>query len=80
MESLNKYEANYVALSPIMFLKRAAMCYAERNSAIYGEARFTWKQTYQRCLRLASSLQSLGLAKNYVVSFFFFFHFPQIFL
>ncbi|XP_057540056.1 trans-cinnamate:CoA ligase, peroxisomal-like [Amaranthus tricolor] len=68
MESLNKYEANYVALSPIMFLKRAAMCYAERNSVIYGEARFTWKQTYQRCLRLASSLQSLGLAKNYVVS------------
>ncbi|XP_021848978.2 trans-cinnamate:CoA ligase, peroxisomal [Spinacia oleracea] len=65
---MNKCEANNTALTPITFLKRAAMFYAERNSIIYGGARFTWHQTYDRCRRLASSLLSLGLAKNNVVS------------
>ena len=69
MESLNKCDANYAALTPITFVKRAAKFYADRTSIIYGDARFTWKQTYDRCCRLASSLISLGLAKNHVVSF-----------
>ncbi|XP_057550242.1 trans-cinnamate:CoA ligase, peroxisomal-like [Amaranthus tricolor] len=68
MESLNKCDANYAALTPITFVKRAAKFYADRTSIIYGDARFTWKQTYDRCCRLASSLISLGLAKNHVVS------------
>ncbi|XP_021740969.1 butyrate--CoA ligase AAE11, peroxisomal-like [Chenopodium quinoa] len=65
---MNKYEANYAALTPVTFLKRAAKFYANRTSIIYGGARFTWRQTYDRCRRLASSLQSLGIAKNDVVS------------
>ncbi|XP_021724292.1 butyrate--CoA ligase AAE11, peroxisomal-like [Chenopodium quinoa] len=65
---MNKYEANYTALTPITFLKRAAKFYADRTSIVYGGARFTWRQTYDRCRRLASSLQSLGIAKNDVVS------------
>lgn len=68
MDKLNKCDANYAALTPITFLKRAAMCYADRTSVIYGEARFTWRETYDRCRRLASSLQSLGITKNDVVS------------
>ncbi|KAK9691651.1 hypothetical protein RND81_09G210000 [Saponaria officinalis] len=68
MEKLNKCDANYTALTPITFLKRASMFYADRTSIIYGEARFTWSQTYDRCRRLASSLQSLGVGKNDVVS------------
>ncbi|XP_074304155.1 trans-cinnamate:CoA ligase, peroxisomal-like [Silene latifolia] len=68
MDKLYKREANYTALSPITFLKRASMFYADRTSIIYGEARFTWSQTYDRCRRLASSLHSLGVQKNDVVS------------
>ncbi|KNA18372.1 hypothetical protein SOVF_071410 [Spinacia oleracea] len=68
MEKLNKCEANYAALTPITMLKRASMCYADRTSIIYGQARFTWRDTYVRCRRLASSLNSLGIAKNDVVS------------
>lgn len=71
MEKLNKCEANYAALTPITMLKRASMCYADRTSIIYGQARFTWRDTYVRCRRLASSLNSLGIAKNDVVSFIF---------
>ncbi|GAB2277688.1 hypothetical protein Dimus_012391 [Dionaea muscipula] len=68
MADLKKCEANYVPLTPTMFLKRAAMFYAVRTSIIYGGSRFTWHQTYQRCVRLASSLHSLNIVKNDVVS------------
>lgn len=69
MDKLNKCEANYAALTPITFLKRAGMAYADRTSVIYGGARFTWRQTYQRCCRLASSLiRTLGVVKGDVVS------------
>ncbi|XP_074310697.1 trans-cinnamate:CoA ligase, peroxisomal-like [Silene latifolia] len=68
MDKLNKCDANYTPLTPITFLKRASMFYADRTSIIYGQARFTWRQTYVRCRRLASSLVSLGVGKNDVVS------------
>lgn len=70
MDKLPKCEANYVPLSPTNFLKRAAACYADRTSIIYEGTRFTWRQTYDRCRRLASSLRSLNVVKNNVVSTF----------
>ncbi|XP_062080179.1 trans-cinnamate:CoA ligase, peroxisomal-like [Humulus lupulus] len=68
MDKLQKCEANYLPLSPITFLKRAATSYSNRTSLIYEGTRFTWRQTYHRCLRLASSLRSLNVVKNNVVS------------
>lgn len=70
MDELNKCGANYVALTPTTFLKRASMVYANRASIIYANVRFNWHQTYQRCCRLASSLGSLNITKNDVVSLF----------
>ncbi|CAA0813410.1 Benzoate--CoA ligase- peroxisomal [Striga hermonthica] len=68
MDELPKCEANHVALTPLTFLKRAAVVYSERKSIIYGRLSFTWRQTYERCCRLASALKSLNIAKNDVVS------------
>ncbi|GAV61736.1 AMP-binding domain-containing protein/DUF4009 domain-containing protein [Cephalotus follicularis] len=68
MDLLPKCDANYVPLTPLTFLKRAAACYANRDSVIYEGTRFTWLQTYERCCRLASSLRSLNIVKNNVVS------------
>ncbi|KAA8530724.1 hypothetical protein F0562_005342 [Nyssa sinensis] len=68
MDMLPKCEANYVPLSPVTFLKRASAVYANRPSVIYGGVRFTWRQTYDRCCRLASSLRGLNIVKNNVVS------------
>ncbi|KAK8694506.1 hypothetical protein V6N13_072055 [Hibiscus sabdariffa] len=68
MDQLPKCGANYVALTPLTFLKRASSVYATRTSIIYDNTRFTWSQTYQRCRRLASSLLSLNIHKNNVVS------------
>ncbi|KAH0685298.1 hypothetical protein KY290_019584 [Solanum tuberosum] len=68
MDNLPKCGANYVSLTPLTFLTRASKCYANRTSIIYGNVRFTWRQTYERCCRVASSLRSLNIVKNDVVS------------
>jgi len=67
MDNMELCEANNVPLTPITFLKRASECYPNRTSIIYGQTRFTWPQTYDRCCRLAASLISLNIAKNDVV-------------
>ncbi|KAK1304795.1 Butyrate--CoA ligase AAE11, peroxisomal [Acorus calamus] len=46
----------------------AATVYADRTSIVYGDTRYTWKQTHDRCHRLASALRSLNISKNDVVS------------
>lgn len=68
MDRLAKCPANYVPLTPLTFIKRASMVYSNRTSIIYDGARFTWRQTYERCCRLAHSLRSLNVVKNDVVS------------
>ncbi|KAG9132355.1 hypothetical protein Leryth_013028 [Lithospermum erythrorhizon] len=68
MDNLPKCGANYVPLTPLTFLSRAAKVYANRTSIIYGRVRFNWSQTYERCCRVASSLQSMNISKNDVVS------------
>ncbi|KAL2531125.1 Butyrate--CoA ligase AAE11 [Abeliophyllum distichum] len=68
MDRLPKCEANYVPLTPLTFLKRASMVYPTRTSIVYGQVRFTWQQTYERCRRLASALRLLHVVKNNVVS------------
>lgn len=70
MDRLPKCDANYVALSPLTFLKRAAAVYSNRASVIHRGVRFTWRQTYERCCRLASALNSLNIVHNDVVSEF----------
>jgi len=70
MDNLVLCEANNVPLTPITFLKRASECYPNRTSIIYGQTRFTWPQTYDRCCRLAASLLSLNITRNDVVRIF----------
>ncbi|NIO40845.1 MAG: AMP-binding protein, partial [Burkholderiales bacterium] len=58
---LDKVSANYVPLSPLSFLARAASVYPDHISVIHGEQRYTWAQTYVRCRRLASALKRRGI-------------------
>ncbi|KAL6959878.1 Isovalerate--CoA ligase aae2 [Sarracenia purpurea var. burkii] len=60
--------ANYVPLSPISFLERSAKVYRDRTSLVYGSVKYTWKETHQRCLRLASALTQLGISRGDVVA------------
>ncbi|MDZ5461224.1 acyl-CoA synthetase [Azohydromonas lata] len=53
---LDKNAANFVALSPLSFMERAALVYPQRTAIVYGGARQDWRTTYERCRRLASAL------------------------
>jgi len=65
---LDQNQANYTPLSPLSFLARAADVYPEYCSIIHGQRRYTWRQTRQRCERLASALQKRGVGRGDTVS------------
>ena len=48
--------ANYTALSPVVFLPRAAEIYPDRAAIIHGATRLTYKELFERARRLASAL------------------------
>tara|TARA_B100001057_G_scaffold215739_1_gene215970 strand:- start:423 stop:725 length:303 start_codon:yes stop_codon:yes gene_type:complete len=66
--SLDKNPANYVSLSPLTFLKRAADVYPNKPACVHGEQTFTWAETYIRCVKLASALSRKGIKKGDTVS------------
>ncbi|KAB2964374.1 acyl-CoA synthetase [Zoogloea sp.] len=65
---LDKCAANYVPLSPLSFLERSAQIYPDRLSVIHGARRFTWRETYARCRRLASALVRKGIGRGDTVA------------
>ncbi len=65
---LDKNQANYVPLSPLTFLKRAAYVYGEKTSVVYGKNRYTWKETYERSCALASALKQHNIGQGDTVS------------
>jgi 3-(methylthio)propionyl---CoA ligase len=65
---LDKTEANYEPLSPLSFIKRTAMVYPDRASVIHGDKTYTWKETYERSVRLASALIKMGIKKGDTVA------------
>jgi fatty-acyl-CoA synthase len=58
---LEKNQANFSQLSPLSYLERSAFTYPSRVAIIHGDKHYTWKQTYQRCRRLASALKLHGI-------------------
>ena len=60
---LDTNAANYAPLTPLTFIERSAYIYPEHLSIAHGKRRYTWKETYQRCRRLASGLKQLGVGK-----------------
>ncbi|XP_004509425.1 butanoate--CoA ligase AAE1-like [Cicer arietinum] len=68
MEGLVRCSANSNALSPISFIERAAKVCRERTSVVYGNMKYNWGQTHQRCLKLASALSQLGISRGHLVA------------
>lgn len=68
MEGLLRCPANFVPLSPISFLERAAKVCRDRTSLVYGSLEYNWGETHQRCLKLASAITHLGISRGDVVS------------
>ena len=65
---LDKNVANYVPLTPIGFLLRSAAVYPERLAVAHGERRYSWRQTLERCRRLASALAAHGVGRGDTVA------------
>ncbi|MEP4247151.1 AMP-binding protein [Tateyamaria sp.] len=65
---LEKTPANYIALTPLSHLRRAAHVFADRVAVIYGAHRVTYAQYYDRCTRLASALAARGVSGGDVVA------------
>ncbi|MDS4060114.1 MAG: AMP-binding protein, partial [Candidatus Contendobacter sp.] len=59
--SLDRNSANFVPLTPLTFIERAASVYPNRLAAVHGSTRRTWAEAYARCRRLASALQQRGI-------------------
>ena len=65
---LGRCDANYVSLSPLSFLGRVARVYPDHPSVIHGGTRWTWRETAERCNRLASALTKRNIGPGDTVS------------
>ena len=65
---LNKNKANYVPLTPLSFITRAKDIYPNYESVVYGDRRYTWLETYNRCSKFASALTKKGIGLGSTVS------------
>ncbi len=65
---LAKQPANYVPLSPISFLKRAAQVAPDAIAVIHADRQFTYREFYARCRRFASALSRAGIGRGDTVA------------
>ena len=67
-QNLDRTPANYVPLSPVSFLVRAARVYGSRVAVINGEQCITYARFLERARRLASALAEAGVGKGDTVA------------
>ena len=65
---LDKNPANYTPLTPLTFIEWTASVYPGRPAVIHGRRRFSWRETYARCCRLASALARRGIGPGDTVA------------
>ena len=65
---LDRRSANYEALTPLSFLQRTAWVFPEHPSVVHGRRRFAWRETRERCHRLAGALARRGIGKGDTVA------------
>src|SRR5918992_2208896 len=65
---LQKCAANYVPLTPISYLRRAATIFADRTAVIHGQRRFSYCEFFGRARRLAHALGRAGIERGDTVA------------
>ncbi|WP_371169224.1 AMP-binding protein [Aliiroseovarius sp. 2305UL8-7] len=65
---LEKCAANFVPLTPLSHLRRAARVFPNREALVYGSRRLTYATYYERVTRLASALNKTGIKPGEVVA------------
>ena len=67
-DELPRTPANFVALSPLRYLERAAYIYPHQDAIVHGSRHISWREKYKRCRQFADQLQKHGIGKNDTVS------------
>jgi fatty-acyl-CoA synthase len=67
-ENLGRNAANYQPLTPLTYLERAAKTFPNQVAIIHGGSRTSYREFWQRSLRLASALAKRGIGKGDTVS------------
>ncbi|QYX56107.1 AMP-binding protein [Roseovarius sp. SCSIO 43702] len=65
---LDRCKANFVPLTPLSHLRRAAHVFPDYEALVYGKTRLTYRAYHERCTRLASALAGLGIGPGDVVA------------
>jgi fatty-acyl-CoA synthase len=65
---LRRHAANFAALTPVSFLRRAARFFADRIAVIDRDRQLTYAEFDRRCRRLASALAKAGVGRGDTVS------------
>ena len=65
---LEKTRANFVPLSPLSHLNRAAKVFPDHLAVAYGTHRASYRQYHARCSQLASALVGIGIQPGDVVA------------
>ncbi|OIQ26903.1 MAG: acyl-CoA synthetase [Alphaproteobacteria bacterium MedPE-SWcel] len=65
---LERRAANFVPLTPLSHLQRAAHVYAGETALVYGQTRVSYAQYHDRCTRLAAALAGMGVTPGDVVA------------
>ena len=67
---MNKEErASFATLTPLQFLKRSAYVFPEREAVVYRDKRYTYRQFYERVMRMANGLKTLGIGRGDKIAF-----------
>lgn len=67
-DGLQRCNANYTPLTPVDFLVRASEVYGDKIAVLYGQVKRTWRQTFERCVRLSSALVQMGIDRGDTVA------------
>ena len=65
---MDRRPANHVPLTPLSFISRIAAIYPDHEAVVYHDRRYSWSQTYRRCIQLADALIKAGLKRGEVVT------------
>ena len=65
---LDRKPANFQALTPLTFLRRAASVYPDKPAVVHGDRTYTYAQFHDRARRLASALAKHGVCPGDTVS------------
>ena len=65
---MRQRKANFVPMTPVSFLTRAASFFGDRTAVVHGARRYNYREMDQRCRRFAHALQKRGVQRGDTVA------------